>query len=66
MLSAGVDGLGVPFLACSLPFLQVYPVACGRTKGLSKVQVLNYVFIPAVNKDCILLMMVVSMSDPYG
>ena len=32
MLSAGVDGLGMPFLAYSLPFLQAYPVARGRKK----------------------------------
>lgn len=36
MLSADADGLGVPFLACSLPFLQACPVAYGRKKMAEK------------------------------
>ena len=40
MLSSDADGLGAPLFACSLPFLQAYPVAHGRKKrveeGLSK------------------------------
>jgi len=65
MLSADVDRLGVPFLACSLPFLQAYSVPMVGKKGFSKAQILNYVFIPAVNKNCIQFMMVVSKSGPY-